>query len=270
MTVCLTGDGSDELFAGYNRYRVARGGLARALSLPKPSGGPRPARCGPSAWRVGTGRPCRAGQCAGPRHKVHKMAGALSAADPFGAYLALATQWDPADVMRAPMPSLGRPPVRPGATALEAMLLADQQRTLPDDMLVKVDRASMAVALEVRVPFLDHRFVELTWRMPERAKVRGGEGKWVVRQVLDRYVPRELWDRPKMGFDPPLAEWLRGPLRYWSHDLLAPDRLRRQGLLRPEPVAAALAAHASGRENLDYPLWTMLMFQTWLDGKDVP
>jgi len=172
-------------------------------------------------------------------------------------------------VMQAPVPSLGRPPLIPGATALEAMLLADQQRTLPDDMLVKVDRASMAVALEVRVPFLDHRFVELTWRMPERAKVRGGEGKWLVRQVLDRYAPRELWERPKMGFDPPLAEWLRGPLREWSHDLLAPDRLRRQGLIKPEPVAAALAAHTSGRENLDYPLWTMLMLQTWLDAKDV-
>jgi asparagine synthase (glutamine-hydrolysing) len=105
--------------------------------------------------------------------------------------------------------------------------------------------------------------------MPERAKVRDGQGKWLVRQMLDRYVPRDLWDRPKIGFDPPLADWLRGPLREWSHDLLSPDRLRRQGLLRPEPVAAALAAHDSGRANLDYPLWTLLMLQTWLDTKDV-
>ena len=270
VTVCLSGDGSDELLAGYNRYRVAQGTLARALSLPKPVRG---AATGAlravslERWdRLGRVVP---GSAPALGTKVHKMAGALSAADPFGAYLALATQWDPADVMQASVPSLGRPPVIPGATALEAMLLADQQRTLPDDMLVKVDRASMAVALEVRVPFLDHRFVELTWRMPERAKVRGGEGKWLVRQVLGRYVPRELWERPKMGFDPPLAEWLRGPLREWSHDLLAPDRLRRQGLIKPEPVAAALAAHASGRENLDYPPWTMLMLQTWLDAKDV-
>ena len=124
----------------------------------------------------------------------------------------------------------------------------------------------MAVALEVRVPFLDHRFVELTWRMPERAKVRDGRGKWLVRRLLGQYVPQELWDRPKVGFDPPLADWLRGPLREWAHDLLAPDRLRRQGLLRPEPIAQALRAHDSGRRNNDYALWTVLMLQCWLDG----
>jgi asparagine synthase (glutamine-hydrolysing) len=270
VTVCLSGDGADELLAGYNRYRVAQGNLSRALSLPKPVRG---AAAGalravsPGRWDLlGRGVP---GSAPALGTKVHKLAGALSAADPFGAYLALATQWDPAEVMQAPVPALAPLGVLPGASALEAMLLADQQRTLPDDMLVKVDRASMAVALEVRVPFLDHRFVELTWRMPQRAKMRGGQGKWLVRNVLDRYVPRDLLDRPKMGFDPPLAEWLRGPLREWSHDLLAPDRLRRQGLIKPEPVAAALAAHDSGRENLDYRLWTLLMLQTWLDAKDV-
>jgi asparagine synthase (glutamine-hydrolysing) len=270
VTVCLSGDGADELLAGYNRYQVARGSLSRALGLPKPVRG---AAAGalravsPGRWdQLGRGV---AGRAPALGTKVHKLAGALSAADPFGAYLSLATQWDPAVVMLEPVPALAPVGVLPGASALEAMLLADQQRTLPDDMLVKVDRASMAVALEVRVPFLDHRFVELTWRMPERARMRGGQGKWLVRNVLDRYVPRQLLDRPKMGFDPPLAQWLRGPLREWSHDLLAPDRLRRQGLIEPEPVAAALAAHDSGRENLDYRLWTMLMLQTWLDAKDV-
>lgn len=270
VTVCLSGDGADELLAGYNRYRVAGGGLARALALPRPlrAGGASALRAvSPHGWdRLGAMLP---GSVPALGTKAHKLAGALSADDPLGAYVALATQWDPSDVMQTAVAAAGGSPALPGATALQAMLLADQERTLPDDMLVKVDRASMAVALEVRVPFLDHRFVELTWRMPERAKVRDGQGKWLVRQMLDRYVPRELWDRPKIGFDPPLADWLRGPLREWSHDLLSPDRLRRQGLLRPGPVAAALAAHDSGRANLDYPLWTLLMLQTWLDTKDV-
>jgi asparagine synthase (glutamine-hydrolysing) len=199
--------------------------------------------------------------------KAHKLAGVLAADDPMGAYAVLATQWDPATLLtNPPPPPAPSEPGLVGATPLAHMMLADQQRTLPDDMLVKVDRASMAVALEVRVPFLDHRFVELTWRMPERAKVRDGQGKWLVRQVLGQYVPQELWDRPKVGFDPPLADWLRGPLREWSHDLLAPDRLRRQGLLRPEPVTRALAEHDSGDRNHDYALWTVLMLQSWLDG----
>ena len=115
------------------------------------------------------------------------------------------------------------------------------------------------------VPFLAHEFVELSWQLPARAKVRDGRGKWLVREVLRQYVPPELWDRPKVGFDPPLAEWLRGPLDEWAHDLLSPQRLKRQGLLRPEPVAAALGEHASGRRNLDYQLWTLLMLQSWLD-----
>lgn len=269
VTVALSGDGADELLAGYNRYRVATGGLSRVLALPGPlrAGAATLLRSlSPSGWdRLAHVVP---GSVPALGTKAHKLAGALAAEDPLNAYDVLATQWDPAAVMqRGSVPAVGRATV-PGASPLHEMLLADQQRTLPDDMLVKVDRASMAVALEVRVPFLDHRFVELSWRMPEHAKWRDGQGKWLVRQVLDRYVPRELIDRPKMGFDPPVAGWLRGPLRQWSRDLLAPDRLRRQGLLRPEAVTAALDAHHSGRQNLDYPLWTLLMLQAWMDAKD--
>ena len=268
VTVCLSGDGADELLGGYNRYRVAQGGLSRLLALPAPlrRGAARAlTTTSPAGWdrlaRVLPGRTPTVGT------KAHKLAGVLAAHDEMAAYAVLATQWDPDTVMTNPPPSsVATEPGLVGASPLDRMLLADQQRTLPDDMLVKVDRASMAVALEVRVPFLDHRFVELTWRMPERAKVRDGHGKWLVRQVLGQYVPQELWDRPKMGFDPPLADWLRGPLQEWSHDLLSPDRLRRQGLLRPEPIAQALAEHDSGGRNHDYPLWTVLMLQTWLDG----
>ncbi|WP_281287986.1 asparagine synthase (glutamine-hydrolyzing) [Humibacillus xanthopallidus] len=268
VTVCLSGDGADELLGGYNRYQMAQGGLARMLALPRatraaisrslkavpPTGWARVARIAPGQQvDVGT--------------KVHKLAGVLSAHDPWGAYTILATQWDPEVAMtQAPWHSPLPGPALAGASALGSMLLADQLSTLPDDMLVKVDRASMAVGLEVRVPFLSHEFVELTWRLPDNAKMRHGRGKWLLREILSQYVPHQLWDRPKVGFDPPIAEWLRGPLREWSHDLLSPERLRGQGLLRPEPIAAALAEHDSGRRNNDYALWTVLMLQAWFDG----
>ena len=270
VTVALSGDGADELLAGYNRYRVAEGTLAIMLGLPHGlrAGVSRAIRAIPPAvWdRVGG---IARGRLPALGTKVHKVAAALSATDPLGAYQVLAQQWDPSDVLTsAPTLVSAPPPSLVGATSLDRMLLADQQRTLPDNMLVKVDRASMATALEVRVPFLAHDFVELTWRMPAEAKVRHGQGKWLVREILGRYVPRDLWDRPKVGFDPPLADWLRGPLRTWSYDLLSPERLRRQGLLRPEPVAAALAAHHSGRRNMDYAVWTLLMLQSWLDSSE--
>lgn len=271
VTVCLSGDGADELLGGYNRYRIGDGGLSTLLRLP------RPLRRGvstglmalkPARWdalgRLLPGGPPDLGT------KLHKLAPAIATGDPVAAYIELATQWDPAELMAHPpsaeMPAIVHPP---GASALDAMMLADQARTLPDDMLVKVDRASMAVALEVRVPLLDHRFIELSWRLPQRAKVRNGQTKWLMREVLSRYVPTELWDRPKIGFDPPLADWLRGPLREWAQDLLSADRLRRQGLLRTEPVVAALAEHVSGRRNHDYPLWTLLTLQAWLEREGV-
>jgi asparagine synthase (glutamine-hydrolysing) len=267
VTVCISGDGADELLAGYNRYRVASGALSQALRMPtavRRGTAGLLLRRSPEQWdrwaaRV-PGRPVAVGD------KVHKLARALRTDGGIGAYDELATVWDPSGVLTAPQPGSAKraDPLAAGGL-LTQMLLADQLRTLPDDMLVKVDRASMAVGLEVRVPFLDHRFAGLTWQLPERAKVRNGRGKWLVRQVLARHVPEQLWDRPKVGFDPPLAAWLRGPLHEWSHDLLSPDRLRRQGLLSPDPIAAALADHASGRRNLDYPLWTLLMLQSWLE-----
>jgi asparagine synthase (glutamine-hydrolysing) len=144
------------------------------------------------------------------------------------------------------------------------MQLLDGAQTLPDQMLVKVDRASMAVGLEVRLPLLDHRVVEFAWRLPTRMKVHGGTGKWPLRRVLDRYVPQSLVDRPKLGFDPPIASWLRGPLRDWAGDLLDRSELHQQGLLRPEPIRQAWHEHLSGRRNHDYALWSVLMLQAWL------
>jgi asparagine synthase (glutamine-hydrolysing) len=156
-------------------------------------------------------------------------------------------------------------PYEAAEDARERMMFWDTLTYLPDDILCKVDRAAMAVSLETRVPFLDHRIAELAWRMPVAMKVRRGESKWVLRQLLYRRVPRELIERPKAGFALPIGEWLRGPLRHWAEDLLDEQRLEREGFLNPAPVREAWHQHVSGRYDWTSRLWTVLMFQAWLE-----
>jgi asparagine synthase (glutamine-hydrolysing) len=272
LTVSLAGDGGDEVFAGYNRHamgqavwdRVAwmpaplRRGMARALLAPSPALVDRLA--------AGAGRllPRRL-DVRNPGDKVQKL-GAMMRTDGSHLWATLASTWpDPAEVMvqgaAAPIPATERMLADP----LEEMLLIDTEFVLPDEMLVKVDRASMAVGLEVRVPFLDHRVVEWAWTLPMEAKASGGQGKRIVREVLRRHVPESVVGRPKMGFDPPLATWLRGPLREWAEGLLSADRLRADGWLRPEAVRAVWEEHLRGARNWDYRLWSVLMFTAWLE-----
>ena len=146
---------------------------------------------------------------------------------------------------------------------IQAMLHLDLVDYLADDILVKVDRASMVVGLEVRCPFLDYRVIEFAWSLPMPMRISRGSGKWILREVLARYVPRDLTDRVKMGFNVPIADWLRGPLRDWVETLLDERRIREQGFLRPEPVRRIWQQHVTGFQNHQYLLWNLLMFQAW-------
>jgi asparagine synthase (glutamine-hydrolysing) len=150
---------------------------------------------------------------------------------------------------------------------VETLMAMDLQQYLPDDILVKVDRAAMAVSLETRAPYLDHRVVEFAWRLPHDLKMRSGTTKWVLRRLLARHLPESLFERPKRGFSIPVDEWLRGPLKGWAAELLSPARLRDQGYLRPEMVTRAWDLHLSGRSNRQAQLWTVLMFQAWLESR---
>ncbi len=270
-TVALSGDGGDEVFAGYNRH-VSAAALWRRFGA-----WPRPLRAvfasllravPPSAWdRLFLAvprsiRPPQAGD------KVHKLGGLLPATDEDGLYRRLVSQWDDPDALvrsgQEPQEILWDRTVRSDfADFSERMQLLDTLTYLPDDILSKVDRASMAVGLEARVPLLDHRVVEFAWRLPPAMKVRSGKGKWLLRQVLNAYVPERLTHRPKMGFGVPIDRWLRGPLREWAEGLLAEDRLREGGYFHPAPIRRAWDRHLSGRRNHQNPLWAVLMFESW-------
>jgi asparagine synthase (glutamine-hydrolysing) len=201
--------------------------------------------------------------------KLRKLTEILVAENPEAMYVQLISHWKhpTAVVMESSEPPTTLTDKSQWAELSDfrlRMMYLDMMTYLPDDILVKVDRASMGVSLEGRIPYLDHRVIEFAWRLPLSMKVHNGQGKWILRQILYQYVPRELVERPKMGFGVPIDSWLRGPLREWAESLLDGKVLRDQGYLDPVPIRQLWAEHLSGRHNREYHLWDVLMFQAWL------
>lgn len=276
VTVALSGDGGDELFGGYNRYLSARNVWGTMQGLPviaRHSMAVMLRALPPATWDrlFEMLKPLlpRKFHLATPGDKAHKLAAVLALSDGHEFYHQLTSHWsDPASIViggHEPQTLLTNPSAWPRTDSFEHWMMAmDAQTYMADDILVKVDRAAMAASLETRVPLLDHRVVELAWQMPLDMKIRNGQGKWLLRQVLYRHVPQSLIERPKMGFGIPLDSWLRGPLREWAEDLLDEGRLRQEEYFRPESIRKMWAEHLSGRYNRQHHLWDVLMFQAWL------
>ena len=202
------------------------------------------------------------------REKLLKLAGLLGAASLDEMYERLRTQGDASVCLHAqrdPEIAFAPEPVPNALHPVEWMMYRDMVEYLPDDILVKVDRAGMGASLEVRAPYLNHRVVEFVWSLPLRMKLRRGEGKWILRRLLSRYAPASLIQRPKMGFAVPVSGWLRGPLKDWAEDLLTESRLREEGFFHANSIREKWEQHASGERDWQYCLWGVLMFQAWLD-----
>jgi asparagine synthase (glutamine-hydrolysing) len=275
VTVALSGDGGDELFGGYNRYQLAQSYWKKLALVPRPLR----RACAKALQALPADRwsslfnlvphGMRPSQ---PGDKLHKLASILAFDDAGTVYRRLVTHWEPETIM----PGIDEPKgvvwddtvAKDFPGGFERSQFLDLVNYLPDDILTKIDRASVAVGLEARVPLLDHRVVEYAWHIPRQNLIRDGVSKWPLRQVLYRHVPKQLIDRPKMGFGIPLGEWLRGPLRDWAEALLDERRLEEAGFVDSVVVRRYWHEHLSGRHNWEYLLWDALMLEAWRERWD--
>jgi asparagine synthase (glutamine-hydrolysing) len=269
VTVSLSGDAGDELFCGYNRYIMTANYWQKIALLPRPLRklfATAIQSIPPEHWNYLTRfntNPINLGD------KLHKGASVLLSNSVDEMYAQFISHWQQANsvvINSTVLPTLVTElPSLTGLSAIQRMMALDSMTYLPDDILTKVDRAAMGVSLETRVPFLDYRVVEFAWRLPQVFKLRDGQSKWALRQVLYRHVPKELIDRPKMGFGVPIGDWLRHDLRDWAEALLDETRLRNEGFFNPAPIRKLWQEHLSGQRNWQYHLWDILMFQAWLE-----
>jgi len=275
VTVSLSGDGGDELFGGYGRYLLGQrlwGALSRIPARLRALASMGITTLSPTAWNRLL-KPVELLRRRGawkPGDRLHKGAAIMDARSSADLYRLLVSHWGaPASLVidaQEPPTVLTSPDLQPCTDNFAHQMMAmDLVTYLPDDCLVKVERAAKGVCLETRAPFLDHHVVEFAWKLPLEYKLREGVVKWPLRQVLRRHVPRELIERPKMGFGVPIDNWLRGPLREWAESLLSEERIRKEGFFNPAPIRKKWNEHLSGQRNWQYPLWDVLMFQAWLE-----
>jgi asparagine synthase (glutamine-hydrolysing) len=277
VTVALSGDCGDELFCGYNRYLQSVDAWRRARPFPLPLRRAVaatllavPASVYESVASRLVRDPSPNSRLARLAEKVQKLARLLTCRDGDELYLSTISHWErPEEIViggEEPAPlTMSRVPELAGMDLVEQMMVIDVLTYMNDDVLAKVDRAAMATSLETRVPMLDQRVAEFAWRLPLDMKLRDGQSKWLLRQVLYRHVPRALVERPKSGFAVPIDEWLRGPLRDWAENLLDARRIENQGFLRAAPIRRLWQEHLGGKRNWYSQLWNVLMFQAWLE-----
>ena len=281
VTVCLSGDGADELFGGYNRYSWVADIWNKSCRIPMPARkliSHAMTAFSPDILNMLTlpllsALPKRFHQL-NPGDRIHKLASIITSESPLEIYETLISHWqNPSEILMHSQFSQQDYKSKfhqlRDISFVEQMMLVDMQTYLPDDILVKVDRAAMAVSLETRTPFLDHRVVQSALSMPFDLKVRNGERKWCLKQLLQRRVPPLLFERPKTGFGVPLGDWLRGELKDWAEFLLDDRRLKQRGLLRSEPIQKKWREHKSGTRNWEYLLWDVLMLEAWLENEDL-
>tara|TARA_Y100000389_G_scaffold205060_1_gene262580 strand:- start:4186 stop:6141 length:1956 start_codon:yes stop_codon:yes gene_type:complete len=273
VKVSLSGDGGDELFCGYTRYLIGK----KFLNFSRWS--PLPLRqiisCGikaisPQNWNKlikfspGLNNHFKFGD------KIHKVANIMNANTLSDIYYTLCSHWqNPTEIVtNSKEPETFLTEFQPDLKTLnvqQQMMALDYLTYLPDDILVKVDRAAMASSLETRVPFLDHKLIEYVWKIPHSLKFRNGNGKWILKKILNQYVPKNLTERPKRGFEIPIGSWLCGPLRDWAENLLNEKRLQQEGYFNPKLIRDKWTEHLDGKKNWQYDLWDVLMFQAWID-----